>query len=116
MLLLGCHHASLAGLRWRVYGRTGGPASAARAGDSVGCADLTLAPQPAKHGKSSEVRAGRRDAANPDIDGDPSLARPVNILEVQQQGEFIDDERQPGACGNPLLEFVRPFITVALLH
>ena len=46
----------------------------------------------------SKTRPG--DAADADIDRDPALLGPVDVLQVEQQGELIDDERQAAAVAD----------------
>src|ERR1022692_3202634 len=53
-----------------------------------------LACRRAQDGQGGEVRAGRRDGADANIDRHPALPRPVDVLEVQQQRELIHNERQ----------------------
>src|SRR5690242_16769703 len=61
------------------------------------CPLLPLPLQPAQHRQRREVGPRHSDTAHPDVDRDPALLGPVNVPQVQQQGELIDDKGEPGA-------------------
>jgi uncharacterized protein (TIRG00374 family) len=61
---------------------------------------LMLSLQPSEHRQRREVGPGQGDAADTDVDRDPALPGPVDVLQVQQQGELVDDEGQAGAVAD----------------
>ncbi|MFF2411288.1 transposase family protein [Streptomyces sp. NPDC058092] len=50
-------------------------------------------------GGSGEVEAEDGDDTERDVDADPALFGPVDVLQVQEEGEFVGDERRSGAIG-----------------
>src|SRR5580693_6681043 len=50
------------------------------------------AAQGAEQGQGGEVGAGQGAGADTEVDRDPALPGPVDVLEVQEQRELIDDE------------------------
>src|SRR5580700_11679792 len=57
------------------------------------------AAQGTEQGQGGEVGAGQGAGADTEVDRDPALLGPVDVLKVQEQRELIDDEGQPGAVG-----------------
>src|SRR5580698_7981797 len=58
-----------------------------------------LAGKAAQQRQRGEIGAGRGDAADGQVDGDPALPGPVDVLQVEQQGELVHHQSQPGTVG-----------------
>jgi hypothetical protein len=56
--------------------------------------------QPTEHRQRREVGAAQRNAADADVDRDSALLGPVDVPQVEQQGELVDDERQAAAVAD----------------
>src|SRR6202451_4815163 len=57
------------------------------------------AAQGAEQGQGGEVGSGHGAGADAEVDRDPALLGPVDVLEVQEQRELIDNERDHGPVG-----------------
>jgi hypothetical protein len=57
------------------------------------------AEQATDDGDGGEGRPTERGGADPEVDRDPPLLGPVDVLQVEQQCELVDDQRETGAVG-----------------
>ena len=98
LVCLGCGKRALPERPWQSSvgvrgqsgrGHSGWPSSAAAA---VGV-------QPSQQRYGTERRSSGRHKPDAQVDRDSSLARPVDVLQVEQQGELIDNQRHTGAVG-----------------
>ncbi len=82
-------------------GAAGDAGGVPAAGTDSGARPVLLLPlRPAEYRQRREVGPGQGDAADADIDRDPALPGPVDVPQVEQQGELIHDERQAAAIAD----------------
>src|SRR6202034_1553869 len=71
-----------------------------RRGSWPGFAASARAADGAQHREGSEIGRGECAAADPDVDRYPPLLSPVDVLEIEQQGKLVNDQREAGAVAD----------------